>query len=406
MVESNCVIETMGLTKKFRDFWGHTRVIAVDQLDLRIYEGEVFGLLGPNGSGKSTTIKMLLGLLNPSRGLSKVLGQPPGDVKMNKRIGYLPEESYLYPYLNARETLDFYGRIFGLSRAERKSRIDSLIEMVGLTGNTRRPVAEFSKGMMRRIGLAQSLINDPDLLILDEPTSGLDPLGTRQIKELIVELGQRGKTILLCSHLLADVEDVCSRVGIMYGGKLHKLGTLDELLSKSESTQIETKHLSPEAIEKIKEIIQDDQIEIQVPKEKLEDYFLRIVEQAQSEKVATSGALIGGQVSDFLGSAENKPTDMISDLVKGKELSETTAQSDQATTTPITPTKTVDKNLLSSLTKDDKAANQTVPVTSEDIPQEPDKPQVSVDHNLIDQLTDQPDKPAEDSQDDDAEKDR
>ncbi len=221
-------VRTIGLTKKFRDFWGRSRVVAVDSLDLEIAPQEVYGLLGPNGSGKSTTIKMLLGLLTASRGNATVLGHAPGDVKTNARIGYLPEESYLYPFLNARETLEFYGRLFGLSRGQRKQRIESLLEMVGLDTVSRRPIGEFSKGMIRRIGLAQALINDPELLILDEPTSGLDPIGTKQIKDLIAELGQRGKTVLLCSHLLADVEDVCDRICILYGGKKREEGHVDK----------------------------------------------------------------------------------------------------------------------------------------------------------------------------------
>ncbi len=303
------VIETMGLTKVFRDFWGHNKVIAVDQLDLQIRREEVFGLLGPNGSGKSTTIKMLLGLLFPTRGGCRVLGMPPGDVKTNYRIGYLPEESYLYPFLNARETLDFYGRLFGLNGVERKRRIDSLLEMVGLGSVARRPIGEFSKGMTRRIGLAQALINDPDLLILDEPTSGLDPIGTRQIKDLILELGKRGKTVLLCSHLLADVEDVCDRIGILYGGRLRALGSVDELLVHSEMTEIRSGRLSAGAIEQIRGIIHKDNaaaVEVLNPRDRLEDYFLRIVSEAQAEKLQTSGATLGSGVSDFLTARETE----------------------------------------------------------------------------------------------------
>ena len=184
-------------------------MLAVDKLDLEIYPGEIFGLLGPNGSGKTTTIKMLLGLLYPSSGAARVFGHPPTDTMIKSRIGFMPEESYLYRYLNARETLDYYGRLFKLDSHERRRRTEQLIEMVGLKRAADRPVGTYSKGMARRIGLAQSLINDPDLLILDEPTTGLDPVGTRQIKDVIKTLGGRGKTVILCSHLLADVEDVC-----------------------------------------------------------------------------------------------------------------------------------------------------------------------------------------------------
>jgi ABC-2 type transport system ATP-binding protein len=198
-------IETFSLTKIFSDWWGREKTCAVDNLNLKIQRNEVFGFLGPNGSGKTTTIKMLLGLLYPTKGRAVVLGGDSTDPKINRRIGFLPEESYLYRYLNARETLDFYGSLFGLPGKVRKIRIEALLEMVGLKAVANRPVGTYSKGMARRIGLAQALINDPDLLILDEPTTGLDPIGTRQIKDLIIELAKRGKTVLLSSHLLADV---------------------------------------------------------------------------------------------------------------------------------------------------------------------------------------------------------
>ena len=216
--ESQYAIETVSLTKVFPDWWGRAKVVAVEDLNLNIRYNEIYGFLGPNGSGKTTTIKMLLNLLHPTKGAGFVLGGTVGDPKVSARVGYLPEESYLYRYLTARETLDFYGRIFGLPSAVRKTRIETLLEMVGLSGMGNRQIGTFSKGMARRIGLAQALINDPDLLILDEPTSGMDPMGTRQMKDLFVELVRRGKTILLCSHLLADVEDVCDRIGILWTG--------------------------------------------------------------------------------------------------------------------------------------------------------------------------------------------
>ena len=324
MVENsqNLVIETVGLTKVFRDFWGHQRVIAVDNLDLEIRSHEVFGMLGPNGSGKSTTIKMLLGLLYPSRGRASVLGHHPGDVKTKAYIGYMPEESYLYPFLNARETLDFYGRLFGLSRQQRRQRIESLLEMVGLGSVSRRPIGEYSKGMIRRIGLAQALINDPDLLFLDEPTAGLDPIGTRQIKDLVLKLSQRGKTVLLCSHLLADVEDICDRICILYGGKVRSQGSVDELLTRGTSTQILCPRLGADAIAEIENVIHgrhpDCQIDVQSPRDRLEDFFLRTVTDAQAAEVATSGAIIGTGVSDFLSGddqAEDDSRGVIEQLV-------------------------------------------------------------------------------------------
>ncbi|MFP6907639.1 MAG: ABC transporter ATP-binding protein, partial [Verrucomicrobiota bacterium] len=223
---SDIVLSVEGLHKVFKDFWGRPRAKAVNGIDFEVKRGEVFGLLGPNGSGKSTTIKMLLGLLHPTRGKIQVLGKPPRDVQSKVRIGYLPEESYLYPYLTARETLDFYGRLFDLSGPERKQRIDQLLEMVGLQHTGRRTIKEFSKGMARRIGLAQALINNPEIVILDEPTSGLDPIGTRQVKDLIQTLAERGKTVFLSSHLLADVEDVCDRIAILYAGQVQAEGSI------------------------------------------------------------------------------------------------------------------------------------------------------------------------------------
>src|SRR5437773_605398 len=195
--------------------------------------GETFGLLGRNGSGKSTTVKMLLGLLYPTRGHIEVFGHSPRHVATKSRIGYLPEESYLYRYLDSNETLDFFGSLFDLPNHERRRRAGQLLEMVGLNQVRRRMVGEFSKGMQRRFGLAQALINDPDLVILDEPTSGLDPIGCREVKDLILALARRGKTVILSSHLLADVEDVCDRVVIDYGGKVRSRGTSKDSLAAS-----------------------------------------------------------------------------------------------------------------------------------------------------------------------------
>ena len=196
------VISVKGLTKVFKDFWGRPKAKAVNNVNFEVRRGEVFGLLGPNGSGKSTTIKMLLGLLYPTKGHIEVFGHSPRHVASKSRIGYLPEESYLYKYLNSGETLDFFGNLFNLNKLERKKRTEQLIDMVGLKNATSRQVGEFSKGMQRRIGLAQALINDPDLVILDEPPSGLDPIGCREIKDLIKALAKRGKTVILSSHLL------------------------------------------------------------------------------------------------------------------------------------------------------------------------------------------------------------
>ena len=297
------VVRTVGLTKIFRDFWLREKVTAVADLDLDIFPREVFGLLGPNGSGKSTTLKMILGLLFPTRGRIAVFGRRPTDVAIKARIGFLPEESYLYPFLDAEETLDFYGRLFRQPRRERRRRIGMLLEMVGLSSVAYRRVGEYSKGMQRRIGLAQALINDPDLLILDEPTSGMDPIGTRQFKDLIRTLVARGKTVILSSHLLADVEDVCDRVCILYGGRKRDQGTLQELLAQSTRTQITTDLLDEETLADLERVLASsgkELLEVSVPRDKLESLFLRIVTEAQRQRLPTGGVIAGGAVAEFL----------------------------------------------------------------------------------------------------------
>jgi len=302
--DSKPAIELIGLTKIFRDFWMRQRVVAVRELTLTVRHGEIFGLLGPNGSGKTTTIKMILGLLYPSRGRVWVYGKQPTDVQVKHRIGFLPEETYLYRFLNAYETLDYYGRIFKIARRERHRRIEMLLEMVGLAAGARRPIGEYSKGMARRIGLAQALINDPDLLILDEPTTGMDPIGSRQIKDLIVELGRRGKTIMLSSHLLADVEDVCHRVSILYGGKVRAEGDVRQLLARQEMTQIVAERLDEQTVRAVTGLIERMEhkkvLQVGNPSDKLESLFLRIVEQARAERVETAGVVAGGRIAEFL----------------------------------------------------------------------------------------------------------
>ncbi|MBO7708263.1 MAG: ABC transporter ATP-binding protein [Thermoguttaceae bacterium] len=279
------VVETKNLTKIYRDFWGRQKVRALKALDLQIHRGEVFGLLGPNGSGKTTTMKLLLGLLFPTSGEVNILGRPAGDVSKNERIGYLPEESYLYRFLNAEETLDFYGRLFKMSGPIRRQRVAQLISMVGLESAKKRQLREYSKGMTRRIGLAQALINDPDLVILDEPTSGLDPIGTRNMKDLILRLKEEGKTVIMCSHLLADVQDVCDRIGILYQGELKELGSVDDLLKVSDETEIRTRGLSEAAMEKIKAVIAEENAELLFcgsPTTSLENLFLDIIQESEA----------------------------------------------------------------------------------------------------------------------------
>src|SRR6266550_8772772 len=282
---SDVVIETRSLTKIYRDFWGRQKVRALSALDLQIHKGEIFGLLGPNGSGKSTTIKLLLGLLFPTNGQALVFGKDATEVTKNERIGYLPEESYLYRFLNAEETLDFYGRLFDMSASVRQQRTNELINMVGLNWARRRQLREYSKGMTRRIGLAQALINDPELILLDEPTSGLDPIGTREMKDLILKLKSQGKTVLMSSHLLADVQDVCDRIAILHQGELKELGRVDTLLKVRDVTQIRASGLSEAAQNEIRQVIERYQGELLAmdnPTTTLEELFLNIVRDSEA----------------------------------------------------------------------------------------------------------------------------
>jgi len=280
------VVETRNLTKIYRDFWGRQKVRALKALDLTVRRGEVFGLLGPNGSGKTTTMKLLLGLLFPTSGEAIMLGKPATDVGKNAKIGYLPEESYLYRFLNAEETLDFYGRLFSMSGAVRRQRVAQLISRVGLESARKRQLREYSKGMARRLGLAQALINDPELILLDEPTSGLDPIGTRNMKDLILDLKQQGKTVIMSSHLLADVQDVCDRIGILHLGELKELGRVEDLLKVTDQTEFRVSGLSEDAKNRINKIIEEDEgarlIYSGNPSTTLEDLFLRIIEESEA----------------------------------------------------------------------------------------------------------------------------
>jgi ABC-2 type transport system ATP-binding protein len=292
------IIETRNLTKVYRDFWGRPKVQALKALDLQVHRGEIFGLLGPNGSGKTTTIKLLLGLVFPTEGDALIFNEPTSNVSKNERIGYLPEESYFYKFLNAEETLQFYGRLFKISASERTKRVGQLIDMVGLTGAKHRQLREYSKGMQRRIGLAQALINNPELILLDEPTSGLDPIGTAEIKQLIRDLREQGKTIVLSGHLLADMQDICDRIAILHRGELKELGRVSDLLTVQDVTQIKVRNLAPAAVDEIRELIQrhgGEDVSVDHPTTTLEELFLRIVRESElhpgRRKVATDGSM-------------------------------------------------------------------------------------------------------------------
>ena len=357
------VVAVRGLTKIFKDFWGRPKARAVDSVDFEVRRGEVFGLLGPNGSGKSTTVKLLLGLLYPTRGHIEVFGRSPRHVATKSRIGYLPEESYLYRYLNSRETLDFFGKLFSLQSKERDNRIEQLLDMVGLAQTRTRAVGEFSKGMQRRIGLAQALINDPDLVILDEPTSGLDPIGCREVKDLILALAGRGKTVILSSHLLSDVEDVCDRVVILYGGRVQAMGTLKELLAKPDAIRITTPVLPREKLERVLEIIRSDvaadKVRIDNPTQNLESYFLDVVQKARETAAETSGATSGHKVAAYLrGDGETSAREKI--------LERLTAPTAAKPASPEpAPAPAVDAAKLSALTR---------PTAAPEVAPEPAKP--------------------------------
>ena len=355
------VVAVRGLTKVFKDFWNRPKARAVDDVDFDVRRGEVFGLLGPNGSGKSTTVKLLPGLLYPTKGHLEVFGRSPRHVQTKARIGYLPEESYLYRYLNSRETLDFFGNLFHLDKSERNQRAEQLLEMVGLSQTRSRAVGEFSKGMQRRIGLAQALINDPDLVILDEPTSGLDPIGCREIKDLIVALARRGKTVILSSHLLSDVEDVCDRVLILYGGRVQALGTLKELLATPDTLRITTPVLPRETMERVLEIIRQDittgEVRVDNPTQNLESYFLDVVEKARQAAAQTSGAQSGARVAAYLrGDAEEKPA--TEKVLERLTLPQAAAP---APAVPAEAVPAVDEKKLAALTKAEPGAPTTPP---------------------------------------------
>jgi ABC-2 type transport system ATP-binding protein len=285
--------ETLGLTKRYPLTWKRKVLVALDQLNLQVRQGEVFGLLGPNGSGKSTTIKLLLGLIVPSEGEARIFGLPPDSLDARKRVGFLPENPYFYAFLNGDETLRFFGKLCGVTGSKLDKRIDELIDLVGLQNGRERPLRSYSKGMLQRIGLAQALIHDPDLLFLDEPTAGVDPLGSSQIRDLILKLKKMGKTVIFSSHLLEQVQEVADRVAIFSLGKKVLEGSLDSLLTESQSTQVFIpSELSAEQQERLRSFIAQGGVDAQGvrftrPHLSLEQLYLRTV-QAQTDPAAKS----------------------------------------------------------------------------------------------------------------------
>ena len=298
------VIELRNLEKTYLDFWRRPTVRALRGLDLTVSRGEVFGLLGPNGSGKSTTIKLLLGLIAPTAGTVSVFGRPPSDVAVKNRLGYLPEVSNLHRFLTPAETLRYYAGLFGLDHATARRRSAELLKMVGLEKAANREIGQFSKGMARRVGLAQSLINNPDLVVLDEPTSGLDPIAGRAVKDWIKALAASGKTVFLTSHLLADVEDVCDRVAIICDGALRAEGCVSELLQRPDAIRFTVKDLPADRADNVRNGLAEiagaktDDISIDRPRVNLETFFLDVVAEADAE--SGGGAVRTTAIAPFL----------------------------------------------------------------------------------------------------------
>lgn len=284
-------VSIAALTKLYRIPLRKQKVVAVKDLSLEVPEGQVYGLLGPNGSGKSTTLKILLGLVTPTRGQSKIFGQDSRDYRSHREVGFLPENPYFYKYLTGEETLRFYGKICGLSGRALDARIGELLALVGMEDARDRRIGGYSKGMLQRIGLAQALVQDPRLLVLDEPTAGVDPTGSRQIRDLILELKKRGKTVLLTSHLLEQVQQVCDRIGIMARGIMVREGRLDELVTIERQTEYLVENAPPELAAKIAELVTASGasfVEARNPRMTLESVFLEAA--ASREKNDGQGA--------------------------------------------------------------------------------------------------------------------
>jgi ABC-2 type transport system ATP-binding protein len=252
---TNPAVAVTGLTKLFPVPFHRQPIVAVRDLDLRVEPGEVYGLLGPNGSGKSTTLKIILGLISPSRGRTEIFGRDSRLVESREAVGFLPENPYFYKYLTGEETLRCFGRLCGLGGASLKNRMNELLELVGLTKARKRRLGTYSKGMLQRIGLAQALIHDPKLVVLDEPTAGVDPAGSREIRDLILDLRRRGITVLLSSHLLAQAQEICDRVGILAEGVLVREGRLQELIAIENQTELVIADASPQLVDEMESLI-------------------------------------------------------------------------------------------------------------------------------------------------------
>jgi ABC-2 type transport system ATP-binding protein len=275
------------LTKIFPVHLRRQQVTAVRNISFDVHPGEVYGLLGPNGSGKSTTLKILLGLVTPNQGRAMIFGQDSRDYHSRRDVGFLPENPYFYKFLTAAETLRFYGKVCGMGGTILNKRIDELIHLVGLEDARDRRIGGFSKGMLQRIGLAQALIQDPRLVVLDEPTAGVDPAGSHQIRDLILDLKKRGKTVLLTSHLLEQVQEICDRVGIMARGEMIREGALADLVSVKNQTEFVIENATPEIRSQIEHLLQNSPAKLlstRQPQRSLESVFLELTAPSADRK--------------------------------------------------------------------------------------------------------------------------
>lgn len=289
MAETTPAVEIKNLVKDFKTSFRKQMLRAVDGVSIRIMPGEVYGLIGPNGSGKSTTMKALLGLVAPTAGQCAIFGQDSLKVDSRKDVGFLPENPYFYKHLSGAETLRFYGKLCGIRGKQLEDRVSELLALVDLEEARDRRIGGYSKGMLQRIGLAQALVQEPRLVILDEPTAGVDPVGSRQIRDLIMKLRERGITVFLCSHLLEQVQEVCDHVGIIFRGKMIKEGRLEDLIAIEDQTEIVLKDASPELITRITALVGGDGdgaslVRTGKPRTTLERLFLRETSQADDDR--------------------------------------------------------------------------------------------------------------------------
>jgi ABC-2 type transport system ATP-binding protein len=292
---TDTAIAVRGLTKIFRVPFHRQPLFAVRDLDLHIQSGEVYGLLGPNGSGKSTTLKIILGLISPTRGKTEIFGRDSGLVESREAVGFLPENPYFYKYLTGEETLRFFGKLCGLRGNRLEKRIDELLDLVGLTNARRRRLGIYSKGMLQRIGLAQALINYPKLVVLDEPTAGVDPAGSRDIRNLIVDLKGRGITVLLSSHLLAQAQEICDRVGILANGVLVCEGKLQDLIAIENQSELVFENVSDTLVKEIEALAKQSDaklIERRTSTTTLERLFLEATENDEARMTNCSRRLV------------------------------------------------------------------------------------------------------------------